>query len=182
MIDDEKLVLAIRRGEPEKFGLLVERYQRRIYHFLRSMRLDHDEAADIMQNSFVLAYKNLGSFQHTRRFRSWLFTIAANQAKNYFRKQSRHQQVPLDEVESLVVDEDKDLPVERQQLRERLNEALEQLPFHQRQVVVLRVFEQLPFNEVAQACDMGLSNAKVTYHRAMKKLARWLGPSLTKIT
>ena len=182
MSDDEQLILAVRRGERDKFGLLVERYQRQVYRFLRGMRLDHDEAADIMQNSFVLAYQNLGSFQQAKRFRSWLFTIVANQAKNYFRKRSRHKQVPLDELEIPMVVESQDPPLERQQLREFLDKALDRLPFNQRQVVVLRVFEQMPFEEVARACDMGLSNAKVSYHRAMKKLAAWLGPSLTKIT
>ena len=182
MNDDEQLILAVRRGERDKFGLLVERYQRQVYRFLRGMKLDHDEAADIMQNSFVLAYQNLGGIQQAKRFRSWLFTIAANQAKNYFRKQSRHKQVPLDELETPIAVESQDPPLERQQLRKFLDAALDRLPFDQRQVVVLRIFEQMPFEEVARACDMGLSNAKVTYHRAMKKLAAWLGPSLTKIT
>ncbi|MBN2288270.1 MAG: RNA polymerase sigma factor [Candidatus Glassbacteria bacterium] len=181
-MSDEQLILAIERGERDKFGLLVESYQRRIYRFLRNMGLDHDEAADITQNTFILAYKNLGSIQRNKCFRSWLFTIAANQARNYFRKRSRQRQVPLDDLGPLAVDENQSLPVERGQLRERLEALLDRLPLKQRQVVVMRVFEQLPFDEVALACGLGLSNAKVTYHRAMKKLAGWLGPSLSEIS
>lgn len=179
---DEQLILAIRRGEREKFSLLVERYQRRIYSFLRNMGLDHDEASDIMQNTLVLAYQNLHTVKQDKRFRCWLFTIAANQARNYFRKLSRHRQVPLDELGSLAVADNQSLPVERYQLREKLNALLDRLPVNQRQVVILRVFEQMPFDEVARTCEIGLSNAKVTYHRAMKKMAGWLGPSLQKIT
>ncbi|MFC1537348.1 RNA polymerase sigma factor [Gemmatimonadota bacterium] len=180
--EDQELILAIKRGEREKFGLLVERYQQKIYRFLRKMGLDHDEAADIMQNTFVLAYRNLSSVKSDKRFSSWLFTIAANQARNYFRKISRHRQVPLDEAGSLAVEEERNRHVERWQLRKKLNEVLDRLPDKQRQVVVLRVFEQMPFDEVARICDMGKSNAKVTYHRAIKKLAGWLGPSLADIT
>jgi len=182
MNDDEKLILAVKRGERDKFGVLVDRYQKPIYRFLRNMRLDHDEASDIMQNSFVLAYQNLGSFRQSGRFRNWLFTIASNQARNYFRSRSRQRQVPLDEIDPPAVEGDQELPLERQQLRKRLEEILERLPVQQRQVVVLRVFEQLPFKDVAEACGLGLSNAKVTYYRALKTLAAWLGPSLSKLT
>jgi RNA polymerase sigma-70 factor, ECF subfamily len=180
--EDQELILAIKNGEREKFGLLVERYQQKIYRFLKNMGLDHDEAADIMQNTFVLAYRNLSSVKSDKRFGSWLFTIAANQARNYFRKVSRQRQVPLGEAGPLAVEEERNRHVERWQLRKKLNEVLDRLPDKQRQVVVLRVFEQMPFDEVAGICDMGRSNVKVTYHRAIKKLAGWLGSSLTEIT
>lgn len=176
MIDDEQLILAIRGGERARFGALVERYQRPVYRFLRNMRLEHDEAADIMQNVFINAYRKLDSLREPGKFRSWLFMIASNQARNYFRESSRRREVPLEDAEPVFADENPDLTLEKQGLKKRLEAALEHLPVKQRQVVVLRAFEELPFDEVARACGIRLSTAKVSYHRALKKMAGWLGP------
>jgi len=178
---DEQLIRQILQGEREKFGELVKRYQRDIYRFLRRMGLDHDEAADVMQNAFVKAYDNLDNLKEIGRFRVWLYTIASNQAKNYLRK-FRRESSPVDiELYPESGSGGSGFHVEQEQLKVWINRALARLPEAQRQVVVLRAFENLPFKEVAKLCNMKLSNAKVTYHRALKKMSGWLKPAESEI-
>jgi len=179
MEQDKKLVELILKGERERFGVLVERYQRAIYRFLMNMGLDHDEAADTMQNAFVKAYDKLHTLRGGEHFRVWLYSIAANQARNYMRHRAR--ELPLEEPDMPVHEEDPGLSVEREQLRSLLSGALKRLPGDQRKVVVLRAFENMPFKEVAEVCSISLSNAKTSYHRALKKMQRWLKPVASRM-
>jgi len=174
MEQDKALVELILKGEREKFGVLVERYQRAIYRYLMSMGLDHDETADTMQGAFVKAYNKLHTLRGGERFRVWMYSIAANQARNYLRRRAR--ELPLEEPNLPVHEEDPDLPLEREQMRKLLSRALNRLPEDQRKIVVLRVFEDMPFKEVAGICKISLSSAKTSYHRALKKMQRWLKP------
>lgn len=179
MVQDKELVELTLKGERERFGVLVQRYQRAIYRYLTSMGLDHDEAADAMQNAFVKAYDKLHTLRGGEKFRVWLYSIAANQAKNYLRRKAREQ--PLAEPDLPVHEENFDLPVEREQLRNLISSALNRLTEDQRKVVLLRAFENMPFKEVAEVCSISLSNAKVTYHRALKKMQKSLKPLASRL-
>lgn len=179
MEQDKKLVELVLNGERERFGLLVERYQRLIYSFLMGMGLDHDEAADVMQNAFVKAYDKLHTLRGGERFRVWLYSIAANQAKNYIRRKAR--ELPLEDKYILAYEEDPDLPLERGQLKSLIDNALNKLPGDQRKVVVLRAFENMSFKEVAEVCSISLSSAKTSYHRSLKKMQRWLKPVASRM-
>ena len=179
MHPDELVVEQVLRGEREKFGILVERYQRQIYRFLRGMGLEHDDAADVMQSAFVRAYDKLSTLKGGDRFRVWLYSIAANQARNYLRSQSRL--LPLKDLEIPAEDENADLPMERKRLRDMIDGSLARLPEEQRRVVLLRIYEDLPFKDVAAVCGITLSSAKVTYHRALKTMQRWLKPAVSRL-
>jgi RNA polymerase sigma-70 factor (ECF subfamily) len=179
MEQDKELVELILKGERERFGVLVERYQRAIYRYLMNMGLDHDEAADVLQSAFVKAYNKLHTLRGGERFRVWMYSIAANQAKNYLRRRVRV--LPLEEPHMPVHEEDPGLPVEREQLRGLLSRALNRLPEDQRKIVVLRAFEDMPFKEVAKVCNISLSSAKTNYHRALKKMQKWLKPEASRM-
>ena len=179
MEQDKKLVELILKGERERFGDLVERYQRAIYRYLMNMGLDHDETADVLQSAFVKAYDKLHTLRGGEWFRVWMYSIAVNQARNYLRRRARV--VPLEEPHLPVHEEDPDLPVEREQLRGLLSRALNRLPEEQRKVVVLRAFEDMPFKEVAEVCNISLSSAKTIYHRSLKKMQRWLKPQASRM-
>ena len=179
MEQDKKLVELVLKGERERFGVLVERYQRAIYRFLMNMGLDHDEATDTMQSAFVKAYDKLYTLRGGEHFRVWLYSIAANQARNYMRRRAR--ELPLEEPDIPVHEEDPGLSVERERLRSLIFNALNKLPEDQRKIVVLRAFENMPFKEVAKVCSISLSNAKTSYHRSLKKMQRWLKPVASRM-
>lgn len=176
MNDDGCLIRRIKLGERGCFSELVESYQKPLYSYLRRLGLDHDEAADVMQNSFVRAWDNLSSLREDGNFRSWLYTIASNQAKNWFRSRSRLATLEQSRDEAPEDTAGPDVPLDRERMRAWIDSALDRLPAPQRQVVILRAFEDVPFNKVAEIMGISLSAAKVSYHRALKKMSVWLKP------
>ncbi|MCE5270403.1 RNA polymerase sigma factor [bacterium] len=176
MNDDILLVRRIKQGEHGCFSELVERYQKPLYRYLRRLGLEHDEAADVMQNAFIRAWNNLSTLHEEGNFRSWLYTIASNQAKNWFRGRSRLAVLEQSSDNFLDENADSDREMDREKMRHWLDGALNRLPAVQRQIVVLRAFEDTPFAAVAEICGVSLTAAKVSYHRALKKMAVWLKP------
>jgi RNA polymerase sigma-70 factor (ECF subfamily) len=174
MAPDEQIIAEILKGEKEKFSILVDRYQRAIFRFLRRMGLEQEAAQDVMQEAFIKAYNKLYSVREGGSFRCWLYAIAANQARNYLRTLSRQAKVNLDEANLY---EDRDNPertTEQGALKIRVERCLARLNDDQRRVVILRTFEDLSFKEIASTCGISLSNAKILYHRALKKMSGWL--------
>ncbi|MFH1070904.1 MAG: sigma-70 family RNA polymerase sigma factor [Candidatus Glassbacteria bacterium] len=179
MNQDRELVERILGGEKDRFGVLVEKYQRQLYRFLRGMSLDHDEAADVLQNAFIRAYEKLDTLRGGERFRVWIYSIAANQARNYLRDKARV--IPLTGDGLPELEEDREAEVDREKLGELVCRALDGLTGEQKMVVVMRIYNEMPFKEVAESCGMTVSKAKVTYHRAMKTLSRWLTPAADRL-
>ncbi len=179
MRTDKQLVDEILAGATEKFSVLAERYQQQVYRFLRGMNLDHDEAADVLQSSLIRAYEKLDTIRGGERFRVWFYTIAANQARNYMRRSRRD--VALDDVVLSAEDQNPGEALDRERMAALVAVALGNLSEDQRKVVLLRIYQEMPFSEVAQACGISHGNSKVIFHRALKTLARWLAPAMGRM-
>jgi RNA polymerase sigma-70 factor (ECF subfamily) len=168
---DEDLVLLDRHGsgDREAFNDLVRKYQRPLYSMLYRMVSDHADAADILQKTFVKAFTGIGGFERRSSFRTWLYQIAINLAKNLYRDRSRVHQVPLDDV--VIRRDPKTLDaLVRKETRERLLQAMTELPEKQRITVMLRVQQQRTFGEIAGIMQCSLGTAKANYHHGVQKL------------
>ena len=166
---DHPLVERARAGEEAAFAELVQRYQRPLYALVFRYVRNEDTAADLVQNTFVRVLSQFDQFRGTGRFRTWLYRIAANLAKNYLRDQKRWRTTPLEPfhlsqdppgLQRLLLEED----------QQRLYEALDSLPPKQRLTVELRIFQNLPFKEVAAIMECSENTAKVNFHYALKSL------------
>ncbi len=168
---DEDLALLDRHasGDREAFNELVQKYQRPLYAMLYRMVSDHADAADILQKTFVKAFTGIGGFERRSSFRTWLYQIAINLAKNLYRDRSRVHQVPLDDV--VIRKDPKTLDaLVRKETRERLMQAMTELPEKQRLTVMLRVQQQKTFDEIAAIMRCSLGTAKANYHHGVQKL------------
>ena len=174
MDEDLPLLDRFASGDREAFDELVKKYQRPLYAMLYRMVSDHDDAADILQKTLIKAFAGIGGFERRSSFKTWLYQIAINLAKNLYRDRSRIQQVPLDDVvirrnprtlESLI----------QQETRDRLRRAFVDLPERQRITVMLRVQEQKPFEEIARIMECSVGTAKANYHHGVQKLKAKLG-------
>ena len=162
--DDPELVARFRRGETAAFDALVRRYQRPIYWLaLRYVGNDAD-AKDVAQRAMVQAFVKLGQLREGGSFKSWVYRMAANLALNVVR--DRKPSAPLgDDVASPGRE-----PLVEEESQRRLRAAVATLPPQQRLVVELRIYEELPFAEVAQIAECSEDSAKVSFHHALKKL------------
>ena len=169
MDEDIQLLDRYAAGDREAFDDLVRRHQRPLYSLLYRMVSDQDDAADLLQKTFLKAFTGIGGFERRSSFRTWLYQIAINLAKNLYRDRARAAQVPLDDV--IIRRDPKTLEgLIRKQARERLRTAFGGLPEKQRIAVMLRVQEQKTFDEIATIMGCSLGTAKANYHHGVKKL------------
>ena len=166
---DAEVVSQVLDGDTDAFALLVRRHQRGIYYLcLRYLRSEPD-AADLAQRVLLRAYEKLGSFRGQATFRTWIYRIAVNLCLNAIRDAQRHATTPLDEG-TLGVEASQHHQAERSAQRQLLRQAVDRLPPKQRMTVILRVYQDLPFAEVAEILGSSENSAKVNYHHAMKRL------------
>lgn len=176
MTSDSQLISQIIGGDKSRYDELVLRYQKSIYYYLRRLGLEHDDAADVMQNAFIRAYRKLDTLKDRAKFKSWIFMIAGNTAKNHFRKNDKRNEGPLEEGREVFDGSSPDRDIQQVELGERMRRAVARLPQSQRKVVTLRAFQQMRFKEIAEVCEISVSAAKVNYHRALKSLEKILRP------
>jgi RNA polymerase sigma-70 factor, ECF subfamily len=169
MDDDSKLVDRCVAGEREAFDGLVLKYQKPLYSLVYRMVSNHEDASDIIQRTFVRAFTGLAGFERRSSFKTWLFQIAINLAKNFYRDRSRAKHVPLDDV--VIKKDPKTLEsLIKKESRILLRRALVDLPKKQRLTLMLRIQEGRAFKEIAEIMKCSVGTAKANYHHAVQKL------------
>lgn len=188
---DDELVDRAARGEGEAFEELVIRYQDRVYNLLLRLTGSNDDAEDLAQETFLKAYRALGSFRRGSKFYTWLFRIAVNAGYSRGRKQVRRQRVEgvrldaparaggdedsaawSDRMASSTADPTEEL--EQRQLRERVQQGLAQLDEEYRSVILLRDMDGMDYGAIAESLNISYAAVKSRLHRARLELARVL--------
>jgi RNA polymerase sigma-70 factor (ECF subfamily) len=184
---DEQLLSAYRAGDKPAFGTLVGRYQRELFHFLVRFLGDRAAAEDVFQETFLQVHQSMDQFDPQRRFRPWLFTIAANKARDLIRSQARRPTNPLqatinpgDEESGEFMDlmsatqEFPDQPLQRQELQESVQRTVMSMPEHLREILLLSYFHQFPYRQISDILDIPLGTVKSRLHAAVAHFAdRW---------
>lgn len=170
-MDDEALVQRCLSGDTEAFGELVDRYERPIFNVALRMLRDHEEARDATQNAFVKAWQHLDQFDRSRRFFSWLYRIAVNESLN--RATRRRKAEPLDEN----LEDRASGPADQAERSEQallVERAVEQLSDTYREVIVLRHWLDLSYDEIAEALHVPAKTVKSRLFSARARLAEIL--------
>ncbi len=170
---DEALMRRVCKGDEKAFNEIYARYSQRILLFLYKM-LSQDEAKaqDFLQDVFVKIASDPQKFDPSKNFKTWVFTVAANLCKNYFRSNSR-KFIELSENQLISQTEYVDA-IDRNLFTEQLNEALNELNANYKEVFVLRYFEGLSMAEIAQVANCPVGTVKSRLHSATRNLAQKL--------
>ena len=175
---DVALMLRVRDGDTDAFRVLVERHQRAVINTIHRAIGDAWEAEDLAQRVFLQVYRSAKRYQPTAKFTTWLFTITRNTILNEHRRRSRHAAESLEALENPGDPEsaswqapDKCTPVPAQEvvereLKEKIMEAVRELPEAQRTAVILCRYEGLAYEEIAQVLGCSVSATKSLLHRA----------------
>ena len=171
---DAALVARAQRRERGAFDTLVRRHQRGVWRLVRRYLRNDADASDVTQQAFVRAYRSLDGFRGDASVRTWLYRIGINLALNHLRDHAREQaaEIAEDALTAPAVGVSELLAAER---GVALRAAVAQLPPKQKLVLELRVFDDLPFREVAALADCTENAAKVSFHYAVKKVRELLG-------
>ena len=174
-MEDARLVARFQRGDDEAFDELVERHRRRIYSLVCRLATPA-EADDLAQEVFIAAYKTLPNFRGDAAFSTWLYRIAVHVCSHHLRKR-RLDTTDLDEQQA---DWDRGHDPERSaissELQERVRDAIEQLPYKLRLVVVLRDLQGLSYEEIAQVVGCPIGTVRSRLHYATQRLETVLRP------
>jgi RNA polymerase sigma-70 factor, ECF subfamily len=179
---DEQIVERALTGDAEAFGELVRRWERRIFALAYGMLGREEDARDATQETFLSAFRNLRGFRGEAKVSSWLHRIAVNQCITRQRRAKVRSETALDdEVEAdgaLLAAPAHESPartVEASQRAEMVRRAVQALPTELRQVIVMKEFEELTFQEIAEALDLPLSTVKSRLYTALRQLQMRLG-------
>ena len=188
-LSDAQVVQQFLDGDDRAFSEIVRRYDKRLQNFVSRTVGDREQAEDLVQETFVRVYRHLHRFDQTRKFSTWIYTIAGNLAKNELRNRSRN---PLVLFQTIMKNWDADFrPLEwedpktrpddlyrRRFLREKVNEAVEQLPEHHRTVFVLRELHGKSYEEIAEITGCNLGTVKSRLNRARNSFAQIIAPMI----
>lgn len=172
---DEELVELARAGDPVAMNELVSRHHAGVYRVALGILRDEDGAADVTQNAFLKAIRGLGGFRGEASFKTWLLSIAANEARGFLRKVGRRRELALDSagpVESGAANVQDRLEVTEE--AKRIRTLLGRLPEKQRMAVTLRIDEGLSFREIGALIGSSEGAARVNYHHGIRRLREML--------
>jgi len=184
---DEDLVLRVQRGDKSAFDFLVIKYQHRIIQLVNRYVKDPSEAQDVAQEAFIKAYRALGNFRGDSAFYTWLYRIAINTAKNYLVSRSRRNsdyQVDIQDAEvfenapQLQGMETPERHLLNQEIVDTIQEAIDKLPEEMRTAIMLREFEGMSYEEIAEAMDCPVGTVRSRIFRAREAIDNKLNPLL----
>jgi RNA polymerase sigma-70 factor (ECF subfamily) len=181
---DETLVAAYRAGDRAAFRELIQRYQNELLHFLTRFLGSRASAEDAFQEAFLQVHLSIDTFDESRRFKPWLFTIAANKARDYHRKHGRRITVSLSStigddgdgqrfVDLLEADlPSPDLPILDAERSRLVKDVVDALPRHLREILLLSYFQKMSYIQIAETLQVPLGTVKSRLHTAVATFAQ----------
>jgi RNA polymerase sigma-70 factor (ECF subfamily) len=175
--DDQELLRRFREPElrEQAFAAIIRKYQEKLYWHVRRMVVQHEDANDVLQNTFIKIWNGLDRFREDARLYTWLYRIATNESLDFLEKQKKHLAASIDNVEgglaeSLVAEKGFDAS----KLEWKLQLAIQQLPEKQRIVFNLRYYDEMPYDQMSQVLDTSAGALKASYHHAVKKIEEYI--------
>ncbi len=172
---DEDIAVRVQGGDSDAFGILVERFERKLMRYARKFLRDPDDAKDIVQEVFIKAYENIQSFDAARRFSPWIYRIAHNEFVNAIKKRARGPLfgIDLDVVfPHLTADETADDVALERDTQKILEDSLDELDPKYREPLVLYYFEGLSYKDMADILHIPMSTVGVRLARGKAMLQK----------
>ena len=177
MISEELLVEQLRTETTQKraFELLVNTYKEKLYWHIRRIVLDHDDADDVLQNTFIKVFRNINGFKGDSKLYSWMYRIATNEALTFIKSKSKNLGINNAEVHDVLVQKlESDVYFEGDYIQLQLQKAIATLPEKQKLVFNMKYFQELKYEEIAAILETSIGALKASYHLAVKKIESFL--------
>lgn len=153
------------------FRLLMSQYRERLYWHIRRIVVAHEDADDVLQNTFIKVYRGILQFEGKSKLFTWLYRIATNEALTHLQSQSRRKSSSLDDTANLFSNRLKaDTWFDGDAVQAKLISAIAELPDKQKQVFNLRYYDEMPYEEMSQLLNTSVGALKASFHHATKKI------------
>jgi len=176
-VDDAEILRKFQdeRTRNEAFNLLLKKYQQKLYWHVRRMVIDHDDADDLIQDTFVKVWKNLPGFRSDAQLYTWMYRIATNECITFLNKKKQKNNIPLDDVSYELADTLADSSYfNGDQAQLKLQQAILTLPEKQRLVFNMKYFDDMKYEEMSEVLGTSGGALKASFHRAVKKIESFL--------
>ena len=172
MTDERELYAQLKDPKTQRaaFGVIVRQYSEQLYWQIRRIVLTHEDANDVMQNTFLKAWNHIDSFQGESKIITWLSRIAINESLDHLRR-NNHPTVSTEDDLSLVNTLQADPYFDGSEVEAMLQQVVATLPDVQRTVFQLRYFDEMKYSEMSQVLNTSEGSLKASYHIAVKKIA-----------
>ena len=158
------------------FKILIKEYQQPLYWHIRKIVFDHEDADDVLQNTYIKVFKNIKNFRGESKLFSWMYRIATNEALTFIKQKSRKLGLSINEFNEKQVNQlEADVYFEGDAIALKLQLAVANLPEKQRLVFNLKYYEELKYDEISEILETSVGALKASYHHAVKKIKNELG-------
>jgi RNA polymerase sigma-70 factor (ECF subfamily) len=183
-MEEKKLIQISQAGDEEAFGLLVKKYQRKVFNLAYGFTHDRDTADDLAQEAFIKAYFGLSKFKFRSEFGTWLFRITINTIKDHWRKKKRVREISIQNIQEMLLQEGGTKQAEKERWEEEIKRIVHKfintLPKIHRTILTLRDIQGLSYQEISQILQISPGTVDSRLHRARRMLREKLAPFLRK--
>ena len=159
----------------EAFARIVKEYSEQLYWQIRRLVLTHEDANDILQNTFIKAWTNIEYFRGDAKMSTWLYRIALNECLTFLNKQRASQQLSIDEAEIEMMNQlESDTYFDGDETQKIFLQAVKQLPDKQQMIFNLKYFKEMKYEEISEILGTSIGALKASYHHAVKKIESFL--------
>lgn len=157
------------------FKTLVSQYKERLYWHIRKIVLFHDDADDVLQNTFIKVFKNIDSFKGDSKIYSWMYRIATNEAISFINKKAKEINIDISDYQQQITSNlDSDYWFDGNQIQLLLQKAIATLPQQQQLVFNMKYFDELKYEEISEILQVSVGSLKASYHHAVKKIETYI--------
>jgi RNA polymerase sigma-70 factor (ECF subfamily) len=177
IIEEKELIdLLIKEKTREQgFRKLISLYKERLYWHIRKIVISHDDADDVLQNTFIKVFKNISNFKGESKLYSWMYRIATNEAITHINKNAKHQNSSSQEMQQMAVNNlQSDVYFEGETIQLKLQQAITSLPHKQQLVFNMKYFDDIKYKEMSEILETSEGALKASYHIAVKKIEAFL--------
>lgn len=178
ILQDEKVFIAKlldSKTQNEAFRKLLQLYQKPLYHHIRGMVYNHDDANDVLQNTFLKVYANLHQFKGESKLYSWMYRIATNESISFMQQRAKKQGISNEEVkEKALLKLESDVYFDGDEMQLKLQRAVASLPKKQQLVFKMKYYEALKYEDMSEILNTSVGALKASYHLAVKKIENLL--------
>ena len=159
----------------EAFECIVKEYSEQLYWQIRRMVLSHDDANDLLQNTFIKAWMNIDYFRGDAKISTWLYRIALNECLTFLNKQRANAQLSIDVIQAEMVNKLETEPYfDGNETQKIFLKAVHTLPEKQQMVFNLKYFKEMKYEEISEILGTSIGALKASYHHAIKKIEKFL--------
>ena len=163
------------KTQNEAFRKLLQLYQKPLYYHIRNMVLNHDDADDVLQNTFIKVFGNLKNFKGDSKLYSWMYRIATNEAITFMQQRAKKQGISNEEVQQKAINKlESDVFFDGDEIQLKLQKAIAKLPDKQQLVFKMKYFDELKYEEMSEILTTSVGALKASYHIAVKKIEEFL--------